>query len=211
MPNWTFNTLSVSGEKEILADFVSKTIISSTDEDYDTNGKFTFSILHPLPDDLKGDSSPLPRIGNETDEQFKQRMDKNILMYGAKDWYDWHNNNWGTKWDACHSQIQEVEDEYLNVRFDTAWSPPFEWFEKVIPMYPQLDFDLLFDIEGDSDCGRLIGRNGEIELEMTKLDYTDDDGRKVDYDLKLHKWKYADNGEVIEDEDFYPMDINPYA
>ena len=78
-------------------------------------------------------------------------------------------------------------------------------------MYPKLDFDLLFDIEGDSDCGRLIGRNGEIELEMTKLDYTDDDGRKVNYDLKLHKWKYADNGEVIEDEDFYPLDINPYA
>jgi hypothetical protein len=25
------------------------------------------------------------------------------------------------------------------------------------------------------------------------------------------KWKYEDSGELIEDEDFYPYDVNPFA
>jgi hypothetical protein len=27
---------------------------------------------------------------------------ENRLKYGYPDWYDWHTNNWGTKWNACY-------------------------------------------------------------------------------------------------------------
>jgi len=211
MPNWTYNTLSVSGSKEILADFVSKTIIASREEDYDDRGRFTFNILHPIPEALQGDFSPLPRLENETDEEFQARMKSNLLLYGATDWYDWNVANWGTKWNACHSQIEEVEDEYLNVRFDTAWSPPLDWFYKIIPMYPELEFDLIFDLEGDDHCGHLIGRNGEWELEWDYKYYVDEDEIRVEYNIEKHKWFYPHNMELIEDEDFYPIDINPFA
>lgn len=211
MPNWTHNTLQVSGNKEILADFISKTIKIATPEDYDSKGRFTFNELHPIPKALQGNYSPLPKIGEETEEEYRARMDENKRLYGAEDWYNWCIHNWGTKWNACHSQIEEIEEEYLCVVFDTAWSPALDWFYKVIPMYPELDFDLIFDMEGDSHCGKLEGRNGEWDLELGELYYTDEDGKRVKYNQNKNGWVYLDSGELVEDEDFFPIDINPFA
>ncbi len=56
---------------------------------------------------------------------------KNILDYGADTWYDWCNNNWGTKWNACSTR-------YINdneVEFETAWNMPYELFEKISKKY----------------------------------------------------------------------------
>lgn len=211
MPNWTFNTLSVSGNEEILADFVSKTIIPSTENDYDNRGKFTFNILHPIPEPLRGEFSPLRMNEGETEEEYKERLEENKRLYGATDWYDWSVANWGTKWNACHSQVEEVEDDYLNVRFDTAWSPPLDWFYKIIPMFPELDFDLIFDMEGDDNCGLMTGRNGEWNLEWDYKYYVDEDGIRLEYNIENGKWFYPDTKEVIDDEDFYPIDVNPFA
>ena len=53
MPNWCYNSLCVSGNKEILADFVSKTLVPcnmSSEEEYDENvidiNKYNPRILH---------------------------------------------------------------------------------------------------------------------------------------------------------------------
>jgi hypothetical protein len=70
---------------------------------------------------------------------------------------------------------------------------------------------LIFDIEGDDHCGILMGRKGEWELEMGYLYYTDEDGKRVEYNLKEHLWQYIDSQELITDEDFYPNDVNPFA
>lgn len=211
MPNWTSNTLQVSGNKEILADFISKTIKPASEEDFDSRGKFTFAELHPIPIDLQAHSSPMPKLEGETQEEFDKRMKRNLQLYGATDWYDWSVQNWGTKWNACYTEIEQIEEDYMYIRFLTAWSPPLDWFYKVIPMYPELEFDLIFDIEGDDNCGILMGRNGDWELEMGHLYYTDEDGRMVEYNIEKHLWQYIDSKEIIENEDFYPIDVNPYA
>lgn len=214
MPNWCYNSLIVSGNKEELADFVSKTIIpvnTSSEEEYDETQRFTFSILHPIPLPLKGDYSPLPKLENETEDEFKARMNENKRLYGAKDWYDWSINNWGTKWDCSSTIVNELTENILKVNFNTAWSPPISWFEKVIPMYPQLEFTLIFDEEGDSFCGKLTGINGEIvEIEDDEPYYIDEDENEVIYDNGKHKWKYKDTDILIEDEDFYPISVNPF-
>jgi hypothetical protein len=211
MPNWTTNTLQVSGNKEFLADFIAKTIKPAKEEDYDSRGKFTFRELHPIPQALQGDYSPLPKIENENEQEFQARMLRNKFLYGACDWYDWCVANWGTKWDACYTELEQIEEDYIYIKFNTAWSPPLDWFYKVIPMYPDLEFDLIFDIEGDDHCGILMGRKGEWELEMGYLYYTDENGKRVEYNLKEHLWQYIDSQELITDEDFYPNDVNPFA
>lgn len=214
MPNWCYNSLCVSGNKEILADFVSKTIVPqdmSNEVDYDERHRFTFNILHPLPKALEGETSPLRRLDGEDDAQYKERMSENIRLYGAEDWYKWRIDNWGTKWDARDTWVEKLDDQNLNVRFSTAWSPPIDWFEKIIPMYPQLNFDLIFDEESQDYCGRLTGTNGEIELEVGKPYFTDEEDKIVIYDMDKGKWKYEETGILIEDEDFYPIDVNPYG
>jgi hypothetical protein len=41
---------------------------------------------------------------------------ENLQKYGHLDWYSWSNANWGTKWNACHTRIEDNV-----VYFDTAW------------------------------------------------------------------------------------------
>ena len=59
-------------------------------------------------------------------------------------WYWWRVNNWGTKWDACHVQITEEEENYLEICFDTAWSPATPVIEKIRELTPYIaHFNLL--------------------------------------------------------------------
>ena len=214
MPNWCYNSLCVSGNKEILADFVSKTLIPcnmSSEEEYDESHRFTFNILHPTPKALEGECSPLRKLEGEDDTQYKERMAENVRLYGAEDWYRWHLDNWGTKWDASSTSVQQLDDQNFNVQFHTAWSPPIDWFEKIIPMYPQLEFDLIFDEESQDFCGRMTGIEGEVDLQVGKPYFTDEEDNRVIYDMDEGKWKYEDSGQLIDDEDFYPIDVNPYG
>ena len=214
MPNWCYNSLCVSGNKEILADFVSKTLVPcnmSSEGEYDETHRFTFNILHPLPQALEGTTSPLRKLEGEDDTQYQARMDENVRLYGAVDWYRWHIDNWGTKWDAKDTIVEQLDDQNFNVRFHTAWSPPIDWFEKIIPMYPQLEFDLIFDEESCDFCGRMTGIEGEVDLEVGKPYFTDENDNRVIYDIDKRQWKYEDSGQLIDDEDFFPIDVNPYG
>jgi hypothetical protein len=214
MPNWCYNSLCVSGNKEILADFVSKTLVPcnmSSEEEYDESHRFTFNILHPTPKALEGNTSPLRKLEGEDDTQFKERMAENVRLYGADDWYRWHLDNWGTKWDASSTSVEQLDETNFNVQFHTAWSPPIDWFEKIIPMYPQLEFDLIFDEESQDFCGRMTSIEGETDLQVGKPYFTDEEDNRVIYDMDEGKWKYEDSGQLIDDEDFYPIDVNPYG
>lgn len=90
----------------------------------------------------------------------KKALD-NYAKYGAKDWYDWRREHWGTKWNACRTQINDLDKP--EIYFDTAWSAPLPVLDKLSQMYPDLKFDFEF---ADEDIGRNAGdmliQNGEI-------------------------------------------------
>ena len=47
-------------------------------------------------------------------------------------WYDWHVNNWGTKWDVGGDNYNvdiSNDGSSMTVSFDSAWSPPVTWYE----------------------------------------------------------------------------------
>ena len=60
-------------------------------------------------------------------------------------WYDWHNENWNTKWDICDVEIEEeiTREDYTEFSFDaytkhwfkfkcwTAWAPPVPVWQKL--------------------------------------------------------------------------------
>jgi hypothetical protein len=74
-------------------------------------------------------------------------------------WYDWCNDNWGTKWDVRET----FEDEEGNICFDTAWSTPME----VLTHLSKIWYDLIFEVsyadeDLGSNCGRYELKNGKI-------------------------------------------------
>lgn len=63
--------------------------------------------------------------------------------------YDWHCENWGTKWNNYEYQEEEYSDNYLRVTFNTAWGPPIRLFEKLLEKYPRCWIKDMVNIE----CG----------------------------------------------------------
>lgn len=51
------------------------------------------------------------------------RYVENKTKYGATTWYGWCTSNWGTKWNACDTEVEEIGDWRI-VKFETAWSQP---------------------------------------------------------------------------------------
>jgi hypothetical protein len=52
-------------------------------------------------------------------------------------WYHWCNANWGTKWDVSEADgnyIQDQSENSIQLYFDTAWSPPIEFYEKMLQL-----------------------------------------------------------------------------
>ena len=61
--------------------------------------------------------------------------------YGYDNWYDWRNNNWGTKWDInTEVHVDDLYDEGCTLIFQTAWSPPEPIIEKLQEMFPDITF-----------------------------------------------------------------------
>ncbi len=94
----------------------------------------------------------------------------NILNYGADTWYDWSCENWGTKWGAMDSRIEDNE-----ITFDTAWSASLPVTAKLSEMFPEVVFSHKWaDEDIGYNCGRLVFKNQEIIEEYVPERGSDD-------------------------------------
>jgi hypothetical protein len=55
-------------------------------------------------------------------------------MHKDHGWFDWRITHWGTKWDVCElrsdeNNIGKTPKQQLYVSFDTAYSPPIQFYE----------------------------------------------------------------------------------
>ena len=119
MPNHTANNLTVHGPAADVLRFVAQA--KSEDRELD------FNRLVPMPEDLRGTSSPARiqtqeeidktwadwrektnkgELGSfEKERPFglgitQAKYDELMAKYGCADWYEWAIRNWGTKWNA---------------------------------------------------------------------------------------------------------------
>jgi len=200
MPNWTFNDLKVETTEWLYEDKKEKKeaekqldefIESSVSEGKESEDKssadlprgdekkpiervFSFQGVVPMPKELKI-TSPA-----HTDEE-KAQAEINLKKYGAKDWYDWCNLNWGTKWDACNSHISDEgrdekwEEYFIRIAFDTAWCPPFEYLQKATEKYPLLRFTCQVEEESEAFLGNLICQWGKLVDNTVSIDFPERD------------------------------------
>jgi hypothetical protein len=174
MPNWCKCELTVSGDPEIVREFVQK---ARTD-----NGAFDFGAFVPIPEPLRGISSGFMVIGDKEYDYWRgdydnevgiepEEVQKLVATYGAACALDFARKFWGTKWNACdvYCEYEDGSDTAF-YEFETAWSPPLPVIRKASEQFPDLDFYIEFwELEG--------GFRGEAEYragEETLLYFNDD-------------------------------------
>lgn len=88
----------------------------------------------------------------------KQALD-NYAKYKATDWYDWCCDNWGTKWNACHSQINDMGK--ADIYFDTAWSSVPKLMAMLAAKHPDCKIEYEYAEEQPGiNAGYIIFENG---------------------------------------------------
>ena len=84
-----------------------------------------FEEFVPCPEPLK---EAVASFGTDYQEQ----NEKNVAEFGYASWYDFAVSEWGTKWDVeCYSHEISEDGHTLQCSFDTAWSPPIAFYEKM--------------------------------------------------------------------------------
>jgi hypothetical protein len=151
MPNWCDNTLTISGTKEDLEEFKNK---AKTDKEVLSLNNFV-----PMPKELDIDSGS---FSGDKKTEMEKIYKENEKKYGYKSWYEWCVENWGTKWEVMDADILNEEDDYIDYRFDTAWSPPTEWLQKVAKQNPNLNFKLVYREDGMGFMGADYYEGGEL-------------------------------------------------
>ena len=137
MPNHCMNRVEVYGDKDQvkkLKEFV----------DGETN--FDFNKIVPIPKELKNTTAPNP----EPDSFQARKLRK---LYGADNWYDWSNQNWGTKWNSYHHEVEYDGEESLVYKFDTAWSPPEPVIHALRKKFEDLSITAFYDEPGMQIAG----------------------------------------------------------
>lgn len=210
MPNWCNQQLSVIGDWEEVQRFT---------DSIKVNDEYSLNHLYPTPEGLVGTTAgfwtkePNPawaeRVirGEMTEEHYKQLVAdneegykadmRNMLEYGYKNWYDWNNANWGTKWGACdvHSfENWKISDVLMgmSIKFQSAWSPADKLIQNISQQFPTLIFSVKFTEEGMGFAGVGVFRNGVIigdaEVEIDNYDNPHEFGSLEweEYEIEYH-------------------------
>jgi hypothetical protein len=92
-----------------------------------------------------------------------EQQKTNIEKYGYANWYDFHCEEWGSKWGAFDGCMElHQQNETLSLFYATAWSPITGVVKKLIEMYPQLSFKYNYEEPGCAFQGELSGSNGVV-------------------------------------------------
>ena len=179
MPNHCNNTLGVLGKTEDVEKFIA--FVTNNGEDKEQNKYQLFKSLMPMPKELEGTTSPSKSSNEEL-----------IKKYGTDNWYDWCNNNWGTKWgdydidksqvaslvkysypmgiDGCKDYDNAIEDtsnSYVHFYYDTAWAPGSDELCNALSIqFPELNFNLYYEEQG-------MGFAGQVKIKQGAIDYSD--------------------------------------
>jgi hypothetical protein len=132
MPNWVFNSVSVTGDEKAVTELreqLRKPVQVPAVKGYqqvepltykeETPEWISFQNVIPIPADIL--------------DEYHSACDSEGIK-SANNWYKWNSNNWGCKWDANETDgTFETENgiSTLFLSFDTPWGQPqpiINWF-----------------------------------------------------------------------------------
>ena len=147
MPNWCSNEVEIYGEKEDIAKFVEECFT-----DFKGTPVLDFNKVMPEPDYDKPQKDGTHNNGVQKE-----------LHDVMPDWWNWRNNNWGTKWNLVPDpegnltgyEVTGQSEDFLQLEFETAWSPPNGIYMEIWAKYPDLDINWFYREDGCQLAGWL--------------------------------------------------------
>ena len=136
MPNWTYNTVEITGSVENVQNFLD--LVKVTDDK--GVSWYDFTQCNPIPDDLRNihqGGATIDGVRYDAwyeDEDGKRPMmdmvkDRLVKDYGTYQPIDWQYLNWGTKWGDCDTTLISdtitKDNREVVFQFDSAWGEPF--------------------------------------------------------------------------------------
>lgn len=109
MPNWCYNTVTFEHDDPAMI----ARVVKATNEDALLN-EFV-----PMPEELRSTTSPSTPNGEL------------IKKYGASNRYSWSVDNWSTTWEVSEAWVDYEEPNAVSVSFNTAWSPPIQFYHRM--------------------------------------------------------------------------------
>lgn len=195
MPNWVYNSMSVSGSKETIAEFKELAGRKAPTGFNSETGELTYDDKEEVlsfwnfkePENKYayfGDAHGTKPEGYEG--WTKEQQLAHDLKFEGDGWYDWNVREWGTKWDACDVDLNDDSETSLGYSFSTAWSIPEGAFIAIVQKFPTLDFEFYSEEEqgwgaeftssdGDEDGERSLIMTKERDIPNSHQDYVDRD------------------------------------
>ena len=103
-------------------------------------------------------SKPRGKVGELPVESESEYRGLEFKSTGVADdrWYDWRNQNWGTKWDCYDLTIDEDElPNGFTASFNTAWAPPEAVADAIKEQFDDLSMSWFYDEPGCEIAGYL--------------------------------------------------------
>lgn len=189
MPNWCFQNLTVYGRSE---EDVKPFLEAIKVKDGKKENELSLNQLHPMPKCLEGSTSGF-FSDEEKQKELEEQGKRNLEECGYKDWYDWANEEWSTKWGACDVELLDdhkgSDGYYAQLKFESAWCPAINLIRTISSKYPRLMFSLSFTEESDAFAGVEVFVQGfcegefGIEPQFEQLPDIDEVGEQQYYDL----------------------------
>jgi len=118
----------------------------------------------------------------------KKALD-NYATYGTVDSYDWREYNWGTKWNAYETQINDLEK--ADIYFNTAGSQATQIIKALSEKYPDHKFE--YEYAEDRAGGYAGFYDYENGIAVSYADYAE--GCKEAYQMYFALWGQEDEYE----------------
>ena len=164
MPNWCNNRLNISLRDMCKHDrekFRKETGIGVGDD-----AEFDFQKILPCPQELLDHSSGSFCSEAEYAQQEPCKILNSLSMtkemsvafkekHGAKDWYEWTCDHWGTKWSASEVYFEENTEESIEIHFETPWGPAGGIYQHLKDTYEDIYISWFYDEPGMEFAGYL--------------------------------------------------------
>jgi len=194
MPNWCEQELIITGNYEVLEDFIkhAKTERKCLDEEkfipmpsslrevqsgsedilYDIwYGDISYVKDYEwIPSEIRNDREKLKEFFRKRHENADEKAAKykyNVDNFGCKTWYEWAYQNWGSKW-GISEPFFESRPRSIAYIFASAWSPVTPVILRMSSMFPALKFRLKYYEGGVGFQGEFVCENGAILKDETK-------------------------------------------